>query len=115
MYRRLPSLETLDSINHYSIMYGFPLLTLGMISGAIYAQYVLGSYWRWDPKEVWSLITWLSYAVLLHERLAVGWRGRRAALASIICFLILVFTFIGGSMWLSDYHSFRELEGRTGI
>ena len=111
-YTRLPSLETLDSINHYSLMWGFPFLTIGMVSGAIYAQYALGSYWRWDPKEVWSLITWLSYAVLLHERLAVGWRGRRAALMSIVCFCILLFTFIGGSVWLSGYHSFESLGGR---
>jgi cytochrome c-type biogenesis protein CcsB len=111
-YSRLPSLETLDSINHHSLMYGFPFLTLGMISGVIYAQYALGSYWRWDPKEVWSLITWLSYAVLLHERLAVGWRGRRAALMSIVCFCILIFTFLGGSLWLSDYHSFDNMGGR---
>ncbi|MBW1806004.1 MAG: c-type cytochrome biogenesis protein CcsB [Deltaproteobacteria bacterium] len=114
-YPRLPSLETLDSINHYSLMYGFPFLTLGMITGAIYAQYALGSYWRWDPKEVWSLITWLAYAVLLHERLTMGWRGRRAAVMSIICFIILLFTFIGGSIWLSDYHSFESLGGRTGL
>jgi len=107
-------LETLDSINYYSLMYGFPFLTIGMITGAIYAQYALGSYWRWDPKEVCSLITWLFYAALLHERHAVGWRGRRAAIMSIICFLILIFTFIGASLWLSDYHSFKSLEGRTG-
>ena len=110
-YSRLPSLETLDSINHYSLIYGFPFLSLGMITGAIYARYVLGSFWQWDPKEIWTLITWLSYAVLLHERLAVGWRGRRAALMSIICFIILVFTFIGGSVWLSDYHRFSNLGG----
>jgi len=113
-YSRLPSLETLDSINHYSLMYGFPFLTLGMITGAIYAQYALGSYWRWDPKEVWSLVTWLFYAALLHQRITVGWRGRRAALMSILCFLILIFTFFGASLWLSDYHSFSSLEGRTG-
>ena len=111
-YHRLPSLETLDSINHYSLIYGFPFLTVGMITGAIYAQYALGSYWRWDAKEIWSLITWLSYAVLLHERLTVGWRGKRAAIMSIVCFIILVFTFIAGSLWLSDYHSFKTLEGR---
>jgi cytochrome c-type biogenesis protein CcsB len=114
-YSRLPSLETLDSINHYSLIYGFPFLTFGMISGAIYAQSVLGSYWQWDPKEVWSLITWVFYAVLLHERLTVGWRGRRAAWMSIICFCILLFTFIGGSVWLSDYHSFKNLEGRMAL
>ena len=108
-YRTLPSLETLDSINHYALMYGFPFLTMGMITGSIYAYYALGSYWRWDPKEVWSLITWLFYATLLHERLAVGWRGRRAAVMSIIAFLFLIFTFVGVSLWLSDYHSFESL------
>lgn len=112
LYSRLPSLQTLDMINHYSLIYGFPLMTLGMITGAIYAQYALGKYWRWDPKEVWSVITWLFYAILLHERLAVGWRGRRAAIMSIIAFGILIFTFVGTSLWLSDYHSFRSLEGR---
>ena len=114
LYERLPSLDTLDSINYHSLMYGFPFLTIGLITGAIYAQYALGSYWRWDPKEVWSLITWLFYAALLHERLTVGWRGRRAAIMAIVAFLILIFTFVGASLWLSDYHSFRSLEGRTG-
>jgi len=111
MYSRLPSLATLDSINHHSLIWGFPFLTVGMITGAIYAQVALGSYWRWDPKEVWSLITWLFYAALLHERLAVGWRGRKAALMAIIGFAVLTFTFVGASLWLSDYHSFRNLGG----
>jgi cytochrome c-type biogenesis protein CcsB len=111
IYSRLPSLQTLDSINYYSLMYGFPLMTIGMITGSIYAQYALGSYWRWDPKETWSLITWLFYAALLHERVAVGWRGRKAAIMSIICFLVLLFMFFGASLWLSDYHSFRSLGG----
>jgi cytochrome c-type biogenesis protein CcsB len=114
-YKRLPSLESLDAMNHYSLIYGFPFLTLGMITGSIYAQYALGTYWQWDPKEVWSLITWLFYAALLHERLAVGWRGRRAAIMSIVCFSVLIFTFLGASLWLSDYHSFKSLEGRQGL
>ncbi len=109
LYKRLPSLETLDSINHYTLIYGFSLITVGMITGAIYARYALGSYWRWDPKEVWSLVTWIFYAVLLHQRLTVGWRGRRAALMSVLCFCILLFTFLGGSLWLSDYHSFENM------
>ncbi len=113
-FSRLPSLQTLDSINHYSLIYGFPFLTMGMITGAIYAQYALGSYWRWDPKEVWSLITWLFYAALLHERIAVGWRGRRAAVLSIVCFCVLLFTFLGANLWLSEYHSFKNLGGGSG-
>jgi cytochrome c-type biogenesis protein CcsB len=112
-FSRLPSLQTLDSINYHSLIYGFPFLTVGMITGAIYAQYALGSYWRWDPKEVWTLITWLFYAALLHERIAVGWRGRRAAILSIVCFCVLLFAFLGANLWLSDYHSFRNLEGRS--
>ncbi len=112
-YKRLPSLETLDSINHHALVWGFPFLTLGMVTGAVYAQQALGSYWRWDPKEVWSLITWLAYAVLLHERLTVGWRGRRAAVMSIVCFALVIFTFVGVSLWSSDYHSFESLGGRA--
>ena len=66
-FKRLPSLATLDSVNHHALIYGFPFLTVGMITGAIYAQSALGKYWQWDPKEVWSLITWLFYAALLHN------------------------------------------------
>jgi cytochrome c-type biogenesis protein CcsB len=110
-FTRLPSLATLDSINHYSLIWGFIFLTIGMITGAIFAQYALGKYWRWDPKEVWSLITWLFYAALLHERLAVGWRGRRAAIMAIIGFMVLSFTFVGASLWLSGYHTFRSMGG----
>lgn len=112
---RLPSLQSLDSINHYSLMYGFPLLTIGMITGSVYAQLVLGTYWQWDPKEVWTFITWLLYAALVHERLAAGWRGRRAAVMSILCFIVLIFTFIGASLWLSGYHTFSNLGGRPGL
>ncbi len=108
-YSRLPSLATLDKINYYALIYGFPFLTIGMITGSIYAQYALGVYWQWDPKEVWSLITWLFYAALIHERLTVGWQGRRAAIMSIVCFCVLIFTFMGASLWLGGYHSFDNL------
>jgi cytochrome c-type biogenesis protein CcsB len=114
LYSRLPSLETLDSINHYALICGFTFMTAGMITGSIYAQVALGSYWRWDPKEVCSLIGWIFYAVLLHERLTVGWRGRRAALLSLFGFLILLLAFVGANLWLSDYHSFKNMGGRSG-
>lgn len=110
-YSRLPSLNILDSINHHAISYGFLLLTIGMITGSIVAQGAHGSYWRWDPKEVWSLITWLCYAILLHQRMAIGWRGRRSALMSIGCFFILIFTFLGVNLLMEGYHSFESLEG----
>ena len=114
LYSRLPSLETLDSINHFALICGFTFMTAGMITGSIYAQVALGSYWRWDPKEVCSLIAWIFYAVLLHERLTVGWRGRRAALLSVIGFLVLLLAFVGANLWLSDYHSFKNMGDRPG-
>ncbi len=110
-YSRLPSLNILDSLNYHAIIYGFVLLTIGMITGSILAQGAHGSYWSWDPKEVWSLITWLCYAALLHQRMTMGWRGRRSALMSIGCFFILVFTFIGANFLMEGYHSFKSLEG----
>ncbi len=111
-YTRLPSLNSLDSINYYAITYGFLLLTVGMITGSIVAQGAHGSYWRWDPKEVWSLITWLCYAILLHQRMAIGWRGRRSALMSIGCFVVLIFTFVGVNFLMEGYHSFESLGGK---
>jgi len=111
-YTRLPSLNSLDSINYYAIRYGFLLLTIGMITGSIVAQGAHGSYWLWDPKEVWSLITWLCYAILLHQRMVIGWRGRRSALMSIGCFFVLIFTFVGVNFLMEGYHSFESLGGQ---
>ena len=107
LYRRLPSLETLDSLNYVCLTFGFPLLTIGLISGFVYAGSVWRSYWHWDPKEILSVVTWLIYAVLLHERLAVGWRGRRAAIMAIIGFSAILVTFVGTSIILKGHHSFR--------
>jgi cytochrome c-type biogenesis protein CcsB len=114
-YTRLPSLATMDSINYYSMVYGFIFLSVGMITGSIYAQLLLGSYWQWDPKEVWSLITWISYAALLHQRLTVGWRGRRAAWFSILCFCILIFGFFGANLVVGGYHSFESLGAHKAL
>jgi len=84
------------------------LLTAGIISGSLYAQSHLGTFWRWDVKEVLTLTAWLIYAVLLHERLAVGWRGRRAAWLAISGLAALVITFVGANLWLESYHSFAS-------
>jgi cytochrome c-type biogenesis protein CcsB len=105
LYERLPSLERLDSIAHYCIMSGFPLMTAGLITGFAYAAIVWHSPWNWDPKEILSLVTWIIYAVLVHERLAVGWRGRRAAWLSILGFSAILLTFVGASLLLSSHHS----------
>ena len=111
LFYRLPSLDVLDSINYKCLTFGFPLMTMGIISGAIWANSAWGGYWRWDPKETWALITWFLYAALLHGRLTVGWRGRRAAIFAIIGFLCLLFTFFGVNMFLSGAHNFSDFTG----
>ena len=106
LFRKLPSLQTLDEINYRLITIGFPFLTLAIITGALWAESAWGSYWRWDPKEVWSLITWFIYASVLHVRLTVGWRGKRAAILSIIGFCAVLFTFFGVNLLLKGLHRF---------
>jgi cytochrome c-type biogenesis protein CcsB len=111
-YRRLPSLSQLDKLNYWCLTIGFPLLTVGIIFGSLYAQHTMGRFWSWDPKEIMTLIAWLIYAVLLHERLAVGWRGRRAALLAIGGFVVLLCTFVGAALWITGYHSFAKFVQR---
>jgi cytochrome c-type biogenesis protein CcsB len=106
LFQRLPSLQILDEINYRLITIGFPLLTLAIISGALWAESAWGSYWRWDPKEVWSLITWFIYALVLHVRLIRGWRGKRAAILAILGFLVVLFTFFGVNFILKSKHVF---------
>lgn len=104
----LPSLTMLDNINYFCIVYGFPFMTLGIITGAIWAQYAIGSYWNNDPKEIWSLITWFLYAALLHLRLITGWKGKKVAIFSIFAFTILIFSFVGVTYFFKGYHTFRS-------
>ncbi len=95
LYQKLPSLDILDEINY-----------------AIWAETAWGTYWSWDPKETWSLITWFIYAALLHGRLTTGWRGKKAAILSIIGFCILLFTFLGVNLLPSEsQHSYKQLLG----
>ncbi len=105
-YHRLPSLEALDQLNQHCLTIGFPLLTLGIITGSIWAKQAWGAYWHWDPKETWSLITWLLYAGLLHQRYAIGWGGKRSAIMSIIGFSAVLFTLWGVNFLLSGVHSY---------
>lgn len=94
LYFVLPSLETLDELNYKCLQYGFPLLTAAIITGAIWSEYAIGSYWEWKHRQVWSLITWFLYAALLHGRLTAGWRGRKAAILSGVAFITLISSFI---------------------
>lgn len=114
VFKRLPSLSRLDALSRQALLAGFCLLTVGLITGAAYAQITLGSYWRWHPKEVWSLVTWLCYAALLHTRLVQGWRGRRGAWLGVAAFAALMFTFVGVGLLYSGYHSFEALHTLTG-
>lgn len=103
-FKRLPSLDLLDSTGYVCIVVGFTMLTLGLITGFVYAKSIWGRFWSWDPKEVWSGVTWLFYAALLHERLTVGWRGRKSAIMAIIGFGVLLFTFLGVNLLLEGHH-----------
>ncbi len=102
----LPSSQILDEINYQSVVIGFPLLTLGIITGAAWASYAWGSYWSWDPKETWSLITWFIYAAFLHARYAHDWRGKKIAFFSIVGFCAVIFTYFGVNFLLSGLHSY---------
>jgi len=104
--RLLPSLQDLDRINHICIVWGFPLLTLGIIAGSIWAGTVWGRSWHWDPKQVFTAISWIIYAVLVHQRMVIGWKGRKAAFLSIIAFAGLLFTFIGVNVFFVTMHNF---------
>ncbi len=101
-----PSLTSLDALVYKTIAVGFPLLTIGIITGAAWANYAWGSYWSWDPKETWSLITWFVYAIFLHARFTREWRGKRTAALSIIGFVAVVFTYFGVNYVLSGLHSY---------
>lgn len=95
LFQKLPSLETMDDISYRCLTVGFPLLTIAIISGSIWSEKAMGNYWVWDRKQTWSLIIWFIYAALLHGRLTIGWRGKRAAILAIIGFVVVLFTFLG--------------------
>lgn len=105
-YSRFQDMETLDSHTYWLIAFGFITLALGIITGAVWANTAWGSYWTWDPKETWSLITWLIYAVYLHARLIVGWRGKKAAWFAILGFIAVLFTYAGVNFLLKGLHSY---------
>ncbi|GFO60919.1 c-type cytochrome biogenesis protein CcsB [Geomonas silvestris] len=103
-----PAIKVLDDLNYKAIMIGFPLLTLGIVTGAAWANYAWGTYWSWDPKETWSLIVWFVYAAFLHARITRGWVGRRAAILSVIGFAATIFCYLGVNLFLSGLHSYGK-------
>jgi cytochrome c-type biogenesis protein CcsB len=99
-----PSLEKLDRINYHLLGWGFMMLSLAIVSGAIWADATWGHFWSWEPKEVWSLVIWILYAGLLESRLTVGWRGRRVAALTIVLFTVLVGSFVGVNLIFPGKH-----------
>lgn len=95
LYSKLPALDFLDHLNQQSIVLGFPLLTLGIVTGAISADFARGSYVSWNPEQTWALVTWLFYFVVLLGRLTVGWRAKRAAYLTVIGFACVILTLVG--------------------
>ena len=104
---RLPSPDLIDLTIYRMITFGFMMLILLIVTGAIWAQRAWGSYWSWDPKETWALITWLIYAAYLHMRTAKGWKGRRSAVMAIIGFIAVIFTLFGVNL-LGGLHSYAK-------
>ncbi len=102
----LPDLKVIDDIIYKSVAFGFVWLSVGIITGAIWANEAWGTYWSWDPKETWSLITWFIYAAALHARFVRGWSGRRIAWIAIVGFLCVLFTYYGVNFLLSGLHSY---------
>ena len=105
IFHRLPSLDIMDTLSYKALTLGWPLFTLGMITGSIWANSAWGSYWSWDPKETWSLITWVIYLVLLHLR-TIGWRGRKMAFLSIVGFVFVLVSFFVISRVNMGKHTF---------
>jgi len=106
MFAKLPSWELIDELTYQMVVFGFLFLTIGIITGAVWANSAWGKYWTWDPKETWSLITWLIYAIFMHLRIIRGWSGKSLAYISIIGFVAVLFTYFGVNYLLSGLHSY---------
>lgn len=104
--QRLSLADTLDNLSYRVIGLGFPLLTIGIIAGAVWANEAWGSYWSWDPKETWALITWLVFAAYLHARITRGWQGRRPAILAGAGFVVVWICYLGVNLLGKGLHSY---------
>ena len=106
---RLPKAAVLDRVAYRVHAFGFPVWTFAaLVAGPIWAEYAWGSYWNWDPKEVWAFITWVVYAGYLHARATAGWKGRAAAILCLVGFATFVFNFIGVNLFVGGLHSYAK-------
>ncbi|MBW2606980.1 MAG: c-type cytochrome biogenesis protein CcsB [Deltaproteobacteria bacterium] len=108
LLKRFPKANILDELTYQMIMLGFLFLSIGIITGAVWANSAWGRYWGWDPKETWSLITWFVYATLLHAKMMRGWHGKRIAYLSIAGFAAVLFTYFGVNL-LPGLHSYSAM------
>ncbi|MFO7570216.1 MAG: c-type cytochrome biogenesis protein CcsB [Smithellaceae bacterium] len=106
-FRMLPGDDMIDELIYQCTVLGVVFLALGIVTGSVWAHYAWGSYWSWDPKETWSLVTWLVYAAMLHARLVRGWRGTRMAVLAIAGFACVLFTYLGVN-YLPSLHSYMS-------
>jgi cytochrome c-type biogenesis protein CcsB len=109
------TLPLLDTVAYQAVTVGFSFLTVCVISGAIWAEYVWGRFWSWDPKETWSLITWLIFATYLHTRYQRGWRGQRAAVFGVLGFLLVLMTYVGVDYLVPRQHDFQPARVGLGV
>jgi len=107
--KRLTLLESLDNLSYRTISFGFPLLTIGIIAGAVWANEAWGSYWSWDPKETWALITWIIFATYLHSRITKGWEGKKTAILGGLGFFIIWICYLGVNFLGKGLHSYGWL------
>ena len=103
---RLTLADTLDNISYRTIGLGFPLLTIGIIAGGVWANEAWGSYWSWDPKETWAFITWLVFAAYLHARITRGWQGKKPAILAAVGFVVVWVCYLGVNLLGQGLHSY---------
>ena len=106
---RLSLLESIDNLSYRTISFGFPLLTIGIIAGAVWANEAWGSYWSWDPKETWALITWLVFASYLHARITKSWQGRKPAIIASFGFIVVWICYLGVNFLGKGLHTYGQI------
>ena len=110
LYDRLPSLEALDGLSYRFVVGGFTLYGVMIVSGAFWANQVKGTFWNWDPVEVWSLISWLIYGIYLHLRITFGWRGHRLAIYALLAVAAMIISYWGIPFTMETFHSGFRIE-----
>jgi len=106
---RLSLLESIDNLSYRTISFGFPLLTIGIIAGAVWANEAWGAYWSWDPKETWALITWLVFASYLHSRITKSWQGEKPAMIASVGFVVVWICYLGVNFLGKGLHTYGQI------